>query len=682
METKAKLQIDGKEVSAPVGMNLIDAAELVGIHIPHLCYLKGMRGFGACRLCLVEVEGIKTPLIGCNTKVKEGMVVYTQTERVREIRRFVLDLILSIHPLDCLTCTKAGICNLQQYAYEYELKDTSFTRKKMGYPIDEVNPFIRRDPLYCILCGRCVRVCKEQGTKVLDFIGRGIHAEIGTGYNKPLRESGCTFCGSCIDACPVNALPEADRWRKGREWEYEKIHSVCLFCGNGCDILVSTKGGTIQKINSGAEPGSAKKYICAYGRFGYDSVNSETRVTAPLRRVNGVLQETSWKDALSAVAGQLKEAGRDTGFVSVAGILNEDALTLKRFAKNVAKTKHLDTTMSLYADAHSLRDSHSSLITTSDLIILVGLNPSQWNRILPSLNASIRKRVHRGGKLIVINSDIAASETRIHEVATVNLEGEEIAILKSITRALLERGAKADIQLESAVADAETSKEIEKVAQLILEADDPLIFTSPALFDASANLTLIKGKVIAVGLESNARAIAQLGLSSEGKTYQQMVSDGMKLLYTIGEIPLDKRPQTDFLVVQNSHLTELARQADIVLPSTTFYETDGTMVDYLGRFKEVKKVIEPLGASKNHRDIFIALSKIMKSPLKKPAEAEIKKAMKAKNKITFAPFVRKEGFGLSPKEFKKFIEDINTSVIQSRRLSWLLELKESRATAA
>jgi NADH dehydrogenase/NADH:ubiquinone oxidoreductase subunit G len=120
---------------------------------------------------------MKAPIIACNTRVKEGMVVSTQTEKVRDIRRFVLDLILSIHPLDCMTCTKAGICRLQEYAYEYELKGTSFVKKKMGYPIDQINPFIRRDPEYCILCRRCVRVCKEQGTNVLDFIGRGINAQ-------------------------------------------------------------------------------------------------------------------------------------------------------------------------------------------------------------------------------------------------------------------------------------------------------------------------------------------------------------------------------------------------------------------------------------------------------------------------------------------------------------------------
>lgn len=674
MEKLVKLQIDGKDVKAPVGMNLIDAAHLADISIPNLCYLKGMKGVGACRLCMVEVEGMKAPVIACNTKVKEGMVVSTQTEKVRDLRRFVLDLILSIHPLDCMTCTKAGICKLQQYAYEYEVKGTSFTRKKMGYPIDQVNPFIRRDPAYCILCGRCVRVCNEQGTNVLGIIGRGIQSEIGTAYNKPLRLSGCTFCGSCIDACPVNALPEADRWRKGREWEYEKIQSACLLCGGGCNILVSVKDGSIQKINAGEKPGSAKKYICAYGRFGYDYIDSESRLSAPLKRLNGELEETTWKDALNIVAAKLKEAGGDTGFISVAGIPNEDALSLKRFAKQVVKTKHFDTTMSLYSDARSLKDSQSALITDSDLIILVGLNPSQWNRVLPALDASIRKRVHRGGKLIVINS----SDTRIEEVATLSLKGDESSILKGIAKVLVDRGLKADTQLESFVKDAKITEAIEKAADLIIKVNDPLIFTLPSLFEASANIALIKGKVIAVGLESNARGMALIGLTTEGKTYQEIVNDGMKVLYTIGEVPLNKRPDTDFLIVQNSHLTELAKQADIVLPSTTYFESTGTMVDYLGRFKHIRQVIMPYGVSKNHRDIFIALSKIMGTPIKRPTEAEVKKATRVKHKLTFSPFIKKEGVELSQQEF---IEAINTSILQGRRLSWLKKVVEEAAAA-
>jgi NADH dehydrogenase/NADH:ubiquinone oxidoreductase subunit G len=672
MEKLVKLQIDGKAVKAPAGMNLIDAAELVDIHIPNLCYLKGMKGVGACRLCLVEVEGMRTPVIACNTRVKEGMVVSTQTEKVRDIRRFVLDLILSIHPLDCMTCTKAGICRLQEYAYEYELKGTSFTKKKMGYPIDQINPFIRRDPEYCILCGRCVRVCKEQGTNVLDFIGRGINAEIGTAYHKPLRMSGCTFCGSCIDACPVNALPEADRWRKGREWEYEKIQSVCLLCGSGCNTLISVKDGGIRKINAGEKPGSAMKYICAYGRFGYDYVNSESRLSVPLKRTDGELKETTWKEALGIVAAKLKEADGKTGFVSIAGITNEDALTLKRFARNAVKTKHFDTTMSLYSDAHYFRDSQSALITGSDLIILVGLSPSQWNRVLPAFDASIRKRVNRGGKLIVINS----SDAKIEEIATITLKGDEVSLLKSLAKAMIGKGLKADKQLESAVKSAEVTEDIEKAAALIVEAGEPLIFSSPSLFDSSANIALVKGKVIAVGLESNVRGIVLMGLTTEGKTYREMVTGPMKVLYAIGEVPVSQRPDTDFLIVQNSHLTELAKRADIVLPSTTFFESSGTMVDYLGRFKEIRQAVEPYGMSKNHRDIFVSLSRIMGAPVKKPTDAEVKKAMKAKTKLTFSPFARKEGFDISQQEF---IEAINTSVLRGRRLSWLKEILEAAA---
>jgi NADH dehydrogenase/NADH:ubiquinone oxidoreductase subunit G len=231
MANMVNLKIDGKEIKAPEGTNLIDAAELGGIHIPNLCYLKGLKGIGACRLCLVEIEGMKAPMIACTTKVKEGMSVNTKTEKVQEVRKFVIDLILSMHPLDCMTCTKAGVCNLQQYAYDFEIKESSFTRKKFGFVPDEANPFIKRDPDYCVLCGRCVRVCKDQGTNVLDFMGRGVGSKVTTANDKPLQESGCTFCGSCVDVCPVNALLEADRWRKGREWEYDKVNSPVFSVG-------------------------------------------------------------------------------------------------------------------------------------------------------------------------------------------------------------------------------------------------------------------------------------------------------------------------------------------------------------------------------------------------------------------------------------------------------------------
>ncbi len=672
MTNKIMLTIDGKEVQAPEDMNIIDAAELTGVHIPNLCYLRGIKGVGACRLCLVEIEGMKAPVIACNTKVKNGMVINTKTEKIEEIRKFVIDLILSMHPLDCMTCTKAGVCNLQKYAYDFGLKESSFTRKKFGYPIDEANPFIKREPDYCILCGRCVRVCKEQGTNVLEFMGRGVGSKVITANDRPLQESNCTFCGSCVDACPVNALLEADRWRKGREWEYEKVSSVCLLCGNGCDITVSTKGGRIQKINAGVLEGSVDKFICAYGRFGFDCIEAETRLTSPMKKVNSELKETTWEDALSIVADKLKTAGKDAGFISVAGIENEDALTLKKFAKDVVKTKNFDTTMSLYADIDSLRNSQTADVNKADLIVLVGLSPSQWERILPALDASIRRRVNRGTKVIVINS----SNTKIAEVATLSLKGDEVSNLKSIAKVLIGKGLKADNKLESYIKDAEISEEIEKAAALFIEAKEPLIFSSPSFFEASANISLLKGKVISVGLESNARGVALVGLTTEDKTYKEMVSDGMKVLYAVGEVPLNKRPNTDFLIVQNSHITELAKQADILLPSATFLESAGTMIDYMGRMKYLPMVIEPQGKSKSHRDIFIHLSKIMGAAIKGPTEGEVKKASKMKAKLSFSPFAKKEGLDISPNEI---IESVNASVINGSRLLWLKEAEKAMA---
>jgi NADH dehydrogenase/NADH:ubiquinone oxidoreductase subunit G len=672
MEKLVKLKIDGKEVEAPAGINLIDAAELAGIHIPNLCYLKGMKGIGACRLCLVEVEGLKAPVIACNTKVKEGLVVTTKTEKIQEVRKFVIDLILSMHPLDCMTCTKAGVCNLQKYAYDFELKESSFVRKKFGYPTDQANPFIKRDPEYCILCGRCVRVCKEQGTDVLEFMGRGIESKVVTANDKPLQESGCTFCGSCVDACPVNALLESDRWRKGREWEYEKINSVCLLCGNGCDVTVSTKDGRIQKISAGAPAGSAEKYICAYGRFGFDCIEAETRLTSPMKRVDGELRETTWDDAIGIVAAHLKKAGSEAGFISVAGIENEDALAMKKFAQDVVKTKNFDTTLSLYADADSLRKSQSADIDKADLILLVGLNPSQWERVLPALDAAVRRRVSRGAKLIVINS----SDTKIAEAATVSFRADDISILKGIAKALIGKGLKADKKLASDVKDAEVTEDVEKAAALIFEAAEPLIFSSPSLFEASANIAQIKGKIISVGIESNARGIALMGLTTEGKNYREMVSHGMKLLYVVGEVPIKKKPETDFLIVQNSHLTELAKQADVVLPSSTFLESAGTMIDYMGRLKYLPAVIEPQGESKSHRDIFISIAKMMGAKLKVPAEADVNKAAKTKAKLSYSPFVREKEFDISPGEI---IESVNTSVINGSRLLWLKETEKAIA---
>jgi len=668
MANNVNLTIDGKEIRAEEGMNLIDAAELAGIHIPNLCYLKGMKGIGACRMCLVEIEGMKAPVIACTTRVKEGMVVHTRTEKVQEVRKFVIDLILSMHPLDCMTCTKAGVCNLQQYAYDFEIKESSFTRKKFGFSPEEGNPFIKRDPDYCILCGRCVRICKSQDTNVLDFMGRGVGSKVTTANDRPLQESGCTFCGSCIDVCPVNAILEADRWRKGREWDYDKIGSVCLLCGNGCDITVSTKDGRVMKINAGAPEGSAERYICAYGRFGFDCIEADSRLTAPLKRVGDELVQTTWDDALSIAAEQLKKTADKTGFIATGGLLNEDAIILKRFATEVIKTKDIDTTVSLYGNIENLISGGADL-DSADLFVLVGLDPSQWKRVLPALDAILRKRIDTGTKLITINTD----SPDISSVAVLNLTGNESDILSSLAKALIDTGLPADKKIVNAVSDSLVTEDIEKAASIYKDAKNPVILTSPSLYKASSNIASIRGTAVSVPIEANAKGVLLMGLVPEGRGYRDIISGRTDLLYVIGEVPLGERPDTGFMIVQHSHLTDLAKKADLVLPSATYLEVSGTIVDYSGRLKAVCKAIEPIGESLPHREILSRLASVMGVRLKEPKEAEIKKLARIKVKTGFNPFVKDEGFDVSPSEM---ISLLNASVINGSRLLWLKETEQ------
>ena len=667
MSKTVNMTIDGKEIEVAEGTNLIDAAEAAGVHIPNLCYLKGMKGIGACRMCLVEVEGMKAPMIGCTTKVKEGMVVNTKTENVEEIRKFVIDLILSMHPLDCMTCTKAGVCTLQQYAYDFGMKESNFTRKKFGYPVDEANPFIKRDPDYCILCGRCVRVCKEQGTDVLEFMGRGVGSKVVTAMDRPLQDSDCTFCGSCVDACPVNSLLEADRWRKGREWEYTKTASACLSCGNGCDITVSQKDGAVVKINAGAECGSVENYICAIGRFGFDAITSDARVTAPMKKVSGAFKEITWKEALDTVSKKLKAAGANAGIISTASILNQDAFVLSRLASDVIKTKNLDSSASLYADADSMKHSDTVNLDDADVIVLAGVTPNQWKRALPALAAGIKKRVARGTKLIILNEN----ERKIMSVATLTIKAAEEKALAHIAKGLIEKGYKADKDLKAAVSNLAVTEDIEKTADILANAKLPVIFCAPSLFNAAKNLSLlIDIKVIAVPFEANARGVIAMGLTTEGKTFREMATGGVDVLYAIGEVPVTGKPNAGFIIAQTSYLTGIAKDADIVLPAATYLESSGTITNYLGKVKDVNKCIEPAGDSRQHKDIIMDLSRAMGTPV---SDADIKGA-KEVYKAGFSPFAENKGFDT---DATAIMEAVNEGTLNHSRLLWLKEAREA-----
>jgi predicted molibdopterin-dependent oxidoreductase YjgC len=338
-------------------------------------------------------------------------------------------------------------------------------------------------------------------------------------------------------------------------------------------------------------------------------------------------------------------------------------------ASQAIKTKNIDSSVSLYADTESLKLSDIADFDSTDLIVLVGLDTSQWTRVLPALDASVRKKIKRGAKLIVINS----SETGMASVAAVSIKGDEAGSLAQIARALGEKGTKINKDMEKALSTVHASEEAVKAAELITGALEPLILSSPALFKASRNISLLKDtKVVAVSLEANARGVVASGIVSSGKTYNEMAAGKVDTLYAVGEVSVHKRPKVDFLIVQASYMTELARQADLVLPAATFLESKGTMISYLGRTKDVRKLADPPGSVKQHKDIFFELSKAMGKPIKETA-AKGKTAPAKSAKPVLSPFEKQKGLDVNT---EKFINSLYTPVVNCSRLVWLKETEK------
>lgn len=644
MTTKmVNIEIDGKAVQVPEGMTLVDAAATVGIHIPNLCHIKELRGVGACRMCMVEVEGMKTPVTGCTTRTKEGMKVQTRTPKVEEIRKFVTDLILSFHPLDCMTCPKAGACDLQRYAAELGIRESSFGRKSFNYELNDRSPFITIDNNYCILCGRCVRVCKEQGTNVLDFMGRGITTKVSTALDKPLHESGCTFCGSCIDACPVNTIMERDRWQHGREWDLEKSDSVCTACGSACSVVVSKKNGKIVKVNALNDNG----YICAIGRFGFDSQKAENRILQPMIRKSGKLIPATWEEALEAAADGLKKAGTSAGFIACGSLTTEEAYALQSLARHVVGSLNIDTTASSYAGGliDALRtmygDNGTAVVSQADLssadcIVVIGADPSQKKQKLQEADVMIRRRAQAGAKVIVISTEKTDLAGHQNAVLLQLKSGSDAALLAGVMSAALAEGAQpaakgldamkktlvsAD---EAATVSGVSAEQIGAAGKIYAAAKNPVVIIGTGISrrqDAclqALNLALLKNAgVLPLLPEANALGTILAGcmpdlepgyekMKKTGKNYAAMKS-GMKALYIAGNA-VDEDFKAGFMIMQTAHMTLLAEKADVVLPMTALYEREGTILNTYGKHKIFAAAHAPEGAAKNGAEIAADLS--------------------------------------------------------------------------
>jgi predicted molibdopterin-dependent oxidoreductase YjgC len=345
----AALTIDGRQVEAPVGSTVLEAAELAGIRIPTLCYHPDLSVHASCRICVVEVEKMPGLQTACSLQVAENMVVHSDTPAVRAERRTILELILSNHPNDCMKCEVTGDCELQDLVYEYQVEWPEYGGQRHRYAVDsDPNPFVFVDMNKCILCTRCVRACAEvQCRDVWAVAGRGCDTRIVAGAETTMLEARCESCGQCVAYCPVGALHDKMSLVRGRPYQVEKVTTTCVYCGVGCQFDLNVYDGRVMRVTSNPDAPVNGMALCVKGRYGYDFIHHPDRLTTPLVKRDGEFVAASWDEALDLVATKLaairEEHGPDAlAFLCSAKCTNEENYLLQKFARAVLGTNNVD----------------------------------------------------------------------------------------------------------------------------------------------------------------------------------------------------------------------------------------------------------------------------------------------------------------------------------------------------
>ncbi len=397
--------IDGREVKAPENAMLVDAAKLGDVEIPVFCYEPKLGSpVGACRMCLVEIEGIPKLQTGCSTPVKDGMVVHTQSERVKTAQRSVVEFLLINHPLDCPVCDKGGECPLQDIAFGWGPGKTRFVEEKRHFvkPL-ELSPEIAIDRERCILCYRCVRFSQEISEDYqLVLLERGAHSYVSTFDGHPYI---APFSGNIVELCPVGALTSREYRFRARPWDVEDAGSVCTLCPAQCNVTLTVRDERVLRVLAREHPEVDDGWLCDRGRFAYPRLGEQGRVTEPLLRDGGELRAVSWERALEEAATRMKRAGGATGAIVGGGATNEEGMILSRIVREGLGSPHIDSRLAgtLPLELHRALAEPSLQATVSDLeyahaVLVLDCNPIQDAAIL---DLRLRKGVRRHGLKLV-----------------------------------------------------------------------------------------------------------------------------------------------------------------------------------------------------------------------------------------------------------------------------------------
>src|ERR1700678_232216 len=469
-ETMVTLTIDGQSVTVPEGTSIMRAAMEAGTQIPKLCATDMVDAFGSCRMCLIEIEGRAGTPASCTTPAMPGLVVHTQTERLKKLRKGVMELYISDHPLDCLTCAANGDCELQDMAGAVGLRDVRYGyagenhvfAKSNGaantnwLPKDESNPYFTYDPSKCIVCSRCVRACEEvQGTFALTISGRGFESRVSPGMSESFLGSECVSCGACVQACPTATLTEKSVIEIGQP-EHSAV-TTCAYCGVGCTFKAEMRGEEVVRMMPSTQGKANRGDSCVKGRFAWGYTNRKERILKPMIRekITDPWREVSWDEAISYTASEFKRIQAKYGRRSIGGITssrctNEETFLVQKLIRGGFGNNNVDTCARVchsptgyglsttFGTSAGTQDFDS--VEQTDVVVLIGANPTDAH---PVFGSRMKKRLRAGAKLIVIDPRQIDLVRTPHVEAAFHLPlrpGTNVAVLTALAHVIVTEG--------------------------------------------------------------------------------------------------------------------------------------------------------------------------------------------------------------------------------------------------